>query len=228
MSLRARLECPLLAARPGWGQITGGFLEISSDERERSHLVRAFVRRPNVWGSVSAGSSAYGDRTTTRGLVSRQRCRPSNRGLNDVRRVEVVALLKDKNMRVLARRWLGESAGPGRRQEARRASTRLGCEIIIWRIKNSHLQSNGASGSNSPRYCHRSARLHSRGRREEDPWVRSAVSLDRAPCRFIDGRNSVPVPLRLLLASHTTRLSGGLWTDLPYSRVSRHLSRVSI
>jgi transposase len=86
--------------------MSGGFLEMSADERERSHLVRAFVEA-RLGQSEASERLGIGVRQFKRlvrawrqdgdaGLVSRQRGRPSNRRLNDTRRSELVALLKDK------------------------------------------------------------------------------------------------------------------------------------
>jgi transposase len=86
--------------------MAGGFLEMSLDERERSNLVRAFMKA-RIGQREASERLGIGVRQFKRlvrawrqdgdaGLVSRQRGRPSNRRLNDVRRAEVVALLKDK------------------------------------------------------------------------------------------------------------------------------------
>jgi transposase len=86
--------------------MAGGFLEMSSDERERSHLVRACVeaRMGQREASERLGIGVRQFKRLVRawkqdgdaGLVSRQRGRPSNRRLNDVRRADVEALLKDR------------------------------------------------------------------------------------------------------------------------------------
>jgi transposase len=79
---------------------------MSADERERSHLVRAFMEA-RIGQREASERLRIGIRQFKRlvrvwrqdgdaGLVSRQRGRPSNRRLNDVRRAEVVALLQDK------------------------------------------------------------------------------------------------------------------------------------
>jgi transposase len=86
--------------------MAGGFLEMSSDERERLHLVRAFMEA-RIGQREASERLGIGVRQFKRlvrawrqdgdaGLVSRQRGRPSNRRLNDVRRAEVVTLLRDK------------------------------------------------------------------------------------------------------------------------------------
>src|SRR5882757_5301839 len=83
-----------------------GVLEMSADERDRSHLVRLCVEG-GLGQREASERLGIGVRQFKRlvrawrqdgdaGLVSRQRGRPSNRRLNDVRRAEVVALLKDK------------------------------------------------------------------------------------------------------------------------------------
>src|ERR1700710_2238821 len=106
MSPPRKIRMSPLAARSGWGQMAGGFLEMSSDERERSHLVRAFVEA-RIGQREASERLGIGVRQFKRlvrawkqdgdaGLVSRQRGRPSNRRLNDVRRAEIAALLKDK------------------------------------------------------------------------------------------------------------------------------------
>ena len=79
---------------------------MSSDERERSHLVRACVeaRMGQREASERLGIGVRQFKRLIRawkqdgdaGLVSRQRGRPSNRRLNDVRRADVEALLQDK------------------------------------------------------------------------------------------------------------------------------------
>jgi transposase len=83
-----------------------GFLEMSVGERERSHLVRAFVE--SCLGQREAAERlGIGVRQFKRlvrswrqdgdaGLLSRQRGRPSNRRLNDVCRAEIAALLKGR------------------------------------------------------------------------------------------------------------------------------------
>jgi transposase len=86
--------------------MAGGFLEMSLDERERSHLVRACVeaRMGQREASERLGIGVRQFKRLVRawkqdgdaGLVSRQRGRPSNRRLNDVRRADVEALLKDR------------------------------------------------------------------------------------------------------------------------------------
>jgi transposase len=86
--------------------MAGGFLEMSLDERERSHLVRAFMEA-RIGQREASERLGIGVRQFKRlvrawrqdgdaGLVSRQRGRPSNRRLNDVQRADFVALLKDK------------------------------------------------------------------------------------------------------------------------------------
>jgi transposase len=86
--------------------MAGGLVEMSADERERSHLVRAFMEA-RIGQREASERLRIGIRQFKRlvrawrqdgdaGLVSRQRGRPSNRRLNDVRRAEVVALLQDK------------------------------------------------------------------------------------------------------------------------------------
>jgi transposase len=86
--------------------MAGGFLEMSSDERERSHLVRGFVeaRMGQREASERLGIGVRQFKRLVRawkqdgdaGLVSRQRGRPSNRRLNAVRRADIVTLLQDK------------------------------------------------------------------------------------------------------------------------------------
>jgi len=86
--------------------MAGGFLERSSDERERSHLVRGFVeaRMGQREASERLGIGVRQFKRLVRawkqdgdaGLVSRQRGRPSNRRLNAVRRADIVTLLQDK------------------------------------------------------------------------------------------------------------------------------------
>src|SRR3984957_15224002 len=83
-----------------------GFLEMSVGERERSHLVRAFVesRLGQREASERLGIGIRQFKRLVRswrqdgdaGLLSRQRGRPSNRRLNDVRRAEIAALLKGR------------------------------------------------------------------------------------------------------------------------------------
>jgi transposase len=86
--------------------MAGGFLEMSSDERERLHLVRAFMEA-RIGQREASERLGIGVRQFKRlvrawrqdgdaGLVSGQRGRPSTRRLNDVRRAEVVTLLRDK------------------------------------------------------------------------------------------------------------------------------------
>jgi transposase len=80
-----------------------GVLEMSADERDRSHLVRLCVEGRLGQGEASE-RLGVGVRQFKRlvrawrqdgdaGLVSRQRGRPSNRRLNDVRRAEIAVLL---------------------------------------------------------------------------------------------------------------------------------------
>jgi transposase len=83
-----------------------GFLEMSVDERERSHLVRAFVesRLGQREASERLGIGVRQFKRLVRswrqdgdaGLLSRQRGRPSNRRLNAVWRAEIAALLKGR------------------------------------------------------------------------------------------------------------------------------------
>jgi transposase len=86
--------------------MAGGILEMSGDERERSHLVRGFVEA-RLCQREASESLGIGVRQFKRlvcawrrdgdaGLVSRQHGRPSNRRLDDTRRAEIEALLKDK------------------------------------------------------------------------------------------------------------------------------------
>jgi transposase len=80
-----------------------GFLEMSADERERSHLVRQFVegRLGQREASERLGIGVRQFKRLVRswrrsgdaGLVSCQRGRPSNRRLDDVRRLAIAALL---------------------------------------------------------------------------------------------------------------------------------------
>ena len=80
-----------------------GFLEMSADERERSHLVRQCVEG-RLGQREAAERLGIGVRQFKRlvhswrqsgdaGLVSRQRGRPSNRCLDDARRAAIAALL---------------------------------------------------------------------------------------------------------------------------------------
>jgi transposase len=83
-----------------------GFLEMSADERERSHLVRQHVegRLGQREASERLGIGVRQFKRLVRswrqngdaGLVSRQRGRPSNRRLNDAGRAEIAALLKGR------------------------------------------------------------------------------------------------------------------------------------
>ena len=95
-----------LAARPGWGEMAEGFLEMSSDERERSHLVRQHVEG-GLGQREAAERLGIGVRQFKRlvrswredgdaGLVSRRRGRPSNHRLSDLRRAEIAALLTSR------------------------------------------------------------------------------------------------------------------------------------
>ncbi len=78
---------------------------MSGDERERSHLVRAFVES-RLGQREASERVGVGVRQFKRvvgswrqdgdaGLLSRQRGRASNRRLNDILRAEIAALLKD-------------------------------------------------------------------------------------------------------------------------------------
>jgi transposase len=83
-----------------------GLLEMSADERERSQLVRQCVegRLGQRAASERLGIGVRQFKRLVRswreagdaGLVSRQRGRPSNRRLNDVRRAEIAVLLKGR------------------------------------------------------------------------------------------------------------------------------------
>ncbi|GEM_PF-3144436 len=83
-----------------------GLLEMSSEERERSHLVRACVeaRLGQREASERLGIGVRQFKRLVRawkqdgdaGLVSRQRGRASNRCMSAGRRAEIATLLKDK------------------------------------------------------------------------------------------------------------------------------------
>jgi transposase len=83
-----------------------GFLEMSADERERSHLVRQHVegRLSQREASARLGIGVRQFKRLVRswrqdddaGLVSRQRGRPSNHRLSDLRRAEIAALLQGR------------------------------------------------------------------------------------------------------------------------------------
>lgn len=83
-----------------------GVLSMSIEERERAHLVRAYLehRLCQREASERLGIGVRQFRRLVRcwkaegdaGLVSRQRGRPSNRRLSEDRRVRIVDLLKDK------------------------------------------------------------------------------------------------------------------------------------
>jgi transposase len=86
--------------------MAGDFLEMSSEERERVHLVRAFVEA-GLSQREASERLRIGVRQFKRlvcawrqggdaGLVSRQRGRPSNRRLKEARRSEIAALLKGR------------------------------------------------------------------------------------------------------------------------------------
>ena len=90
----------------GREQMAGGLLVLSSEERERSHLVRACVeaRLSQREASERLGIGIRQFKRLVRawkqdggaGLVSRQRGRASNRRMSAGRRAEITALLKDK------------------------------------------------------------------------------------------------------------------------------------
>ena len=86
--------------------MAGRLLEMNTDERERSHLVRACVeaRLGQPEGPERLGIGVCQFKRLVRAwkqdadasLVSRQRGRPSSRRLNASRRAEIAVLLKDK------------------------------------------------------------------------------------------------------------------------------------
>ncbi len=95
-----------MAVRLGRDQMAGGLLEMSSEERERSHLVLACMeaRLSQREASERLGIGIRQFKRLVRawkqdggaGLVSRQRGRASNRRMSAGRRAEITALLKDK------------------------------------------------------------------------------------------------------------------------------------